>query len=444
MSNNAAVCPGGGEIGRAQALQARACGLAPTVDMNPVLLKPETDTGAQLIVRGQVVGHAVAGAYQRRKGELLDVVLESFRRVGDGADLVLVEGAGSASEVNLREGDIANMGFAEAARVPVVLIGDIDRGGVIASLVGTKHVIGPLDAAHIKGYLINKFRGDVALFKGGIATIDRETGWPCFGIIPWIGAARALPSEDTVVLDRDPRAEGGKIKIVVPLLSRIANFDDFDPLRLEPSVTLEIVPPGRALPGDAHLIVLPGSKSTMGDLAFFRAQGWDVDLAAHVRRGGCVLGICAGMQMLGREIADPDGIEGKSGSVSGLGYLDIATVMQNDKTLREVEGRDVATGRPMRGYEMHVGRTSGPGLSRPMLDLGGRPDGAVSANGRIAGCYVHGLFASDEFRAAFLAALSPGAASGLAYEARVEVLLDEIADVLERSVDLDGLLKIAG
>lgn len=444
MSNNAAVCPGGGEIGRAQALQARACGILPSVDMNPVLLKPETDTGAQLIVRGQVAGRAVAGSYQRQKGELLDTVLESFRRIGDGADLVLVEGAGSASEVNLRAGDIANMGFAEAAQVPVVLVGDIDRGGVIASLVGTKSVIGPTDAQRVKGYLINKFRGDARLFDGGLKAIEGATGWRCLGVVPWIGAARLLPSEDTIVLDGPSKSSGGTIKIVVPLLSRIANFDDLDPLRLEPNVDLVLVPPGKALPGDAHLVVLPGSKSTIGDLLFLRAQGWDVDLAAHIRRGGRVLGICAGLQMLGRKIADPRGLDGKAGEAPGLGYLDIETIMEPDKALREVTGRDRATGAALRGYEMHVGRMSGAGLGQPMLDLGGRPDGAVSTDGRVAGCHVHGLFASDEFRSALLTSLAPGAASGLAYEATVERLLDEIADTIERNVDLDALLEIAG
>jgi adenosylcobyric acid synthase len=443
MSNNAAVCPGGGEIGRAQALQARACGVVPTVDMNPVLLKPETDTGAQLVVRGQAAGRAVAGSYRDRRGELLDIVLESYRRVAADADLVLIEGAGSASEVNLRQGDIANMGFAEAAGVPVILVGDIDRGGVIASLVGTKSVVGPKDAARVKGYLINKFRGDLSLFDDGLLAIDQATGWTCFGVVPWMTAARQLPSEDTVVLDAPAALASSDIKIAVPLLSRIANFDDFDPLRLEPGVGLEMVPPGRALPGDARLIVLPGSKSTIGDLAFLRAQGWDVDIAAHLRRGGFVLGICAGMQMLGRRIADLDGVEGPPGEVAGLGYLDIETVMAPEKALRNVAGRDIATGARIAGYEMHVGRTAGAGLARPMLDLGGRTDGAVSADGRVGGCYVHGLFASDEFRAAYLAGLGRRGGSGLAYEATVERLLDDIADGIERAVDLDGLLKLA-
>jgi adenosylcobyric acid synthase len=443
MSNNAAVCPGGGEIGRAQALQARACGVAPTVDMNPVLLKPETDTGAQLVVRGQAAGRAVAGRYRERRGELLDIVLESFRRVSADADLVLVEGAGSASEINLRQGDIANMGFAEAAGVPVILVGDVDRGGVIASIVGTKTVVGPEDGARVRGFLINKFRGDLSLFDDGLKAIEQATNWPCFGVVPWMTAARQLPSEDTVVLDAPAAGTTGRIKIAMPLLSRIANFDDFDPLKLESDVELEIVPPGRALPGDARLVILPGSKSTIGDLAFLRAQGWDVDIAAHLRRGGRVLGICAGMQMLGRRIADPEGIEGPPGEVAGLGYLDIETAMAPEKALRTVAGRDVETGAKIVGYEMHVGRTTGSGLSRPMLDLHGRTDGAMSADGRIAGCYVHGLFASDEFRAAFLANLGRRGGVGLAYEATVERLLDEIADTMERTVDLDGLFKLA-
>ncbi|MDE1146764.1 MAG: cobyric acid synthase [Azospirillaceae bacterium] len=444
MSNNAAVTPDGGEIGRAQALQARACGVAPSVDMNPVLLKPQTDVGAQLVLRGRVLGNAEAAAYQRRKGELLPAVLESFDRLRAQCDLVVVEGAGSPAETNLRAGDIANMGFARAAGVPVVLAGDIDRGGVIASLVGTHQVLDAEDRAQIRGFLINKFRGDARLFDKGVTEIEARTHWPCFGVLPHQKAASRLPAEDGMDLARWARAAGGgALRIAVPMLSRIANFDDLDPLRLEPGVTVEMVPPGRPLPGDAHGVILPGSKATLADLAFFRAQGWDIDLAGHVRRGGWVLGLCGGYQMLGRTVADPDGIEGPPGTAAGLGYLDVETVLAPAKTLRAVTGRDTRTGAALTGYEMHLGVTQGPDRARPLLHLdGGGDEGAVSLDGRIAGTYVHGLFGHDAQRAAWLARW--GASSALdSYDGTVDAALDELAEAAERHLDLDALWAIS-
>ncbi len=449
MSNNAAVTCEGGEIGRAQALQARACGLRPTVDMNPVLLKPQSDTGAQVVVRGSVRGNAAAREYQRLKPELLPAVLESFARLAAGVDLVLVEGAGSPAEVNLRPGDIANMGFAEAARVPVALVGDVDRGGAIAAIVGTLALLGGRERALVRGYVVNKFRGDVGLFEGAHAVIARHAadlavpGLESFGVVPWFDEAWRLPAEDAVALERLAPARGGAIKVAVPRLARIANFDDLDPLHLEPDVSVDIVGPGRALPGDADLVLLPGSKSTLADLAFLREQGWDVDIKAHVRRGGHVLGICAGYQMLGTRISDPEGREGRPGGVPGLGLLDVRSEIAGDKTLAVRTGTELATGKEVRGYEMHMGRTTGPGLARPMLDLGGRMDGAVSADGRVAGCYVHGLFASDRFRHAYLARLRDRAASGVAYEAEVESALDALAGHLAAALDLDRMLEVA-
>ena len=309
MSNNAAVTADGGEIGRAQALQARACGVVPSIHMNPVLLKPETETGAQVVVQGKRLTTARARDYLKLKPRLLDAVLDSYTRLASDADIVLVEGAGSPAEINLRQGDIANMGFAEAADVGVVLIGDIDRGGVIAQIAGTKAVLEPSDAARIKGFLINKFRGDVGLFEEGRLAIGSHTGWADFGVIPWFSNAHKLPAEDAADMRHNSMA--GRIKIAVLLISRIANFDDIDPLRLEPDVDLVMVEPGSPIPGDCALVILPGAKSTIGDLEFLREQGWDIDLYAHVRRGGRVLGICGGYQMLGRKIADPDGIEGR-------------------------------------------------------------------------------------------------------------------------------------
>jgi adenosylcobyric acid synthase len=440
MSNNAAVAADGGEIGRAQALQARAARVAPSVHMNPVLLKPEGETGAQVVVQGKRFAAMRAVEYARRKGELLPRVLESFAQVSKGADLVLVEGAGSLAEVNLRAGDIANMGFAEAADVPVVLVADIERGGVIASLVGTHAVLPVGERARIEGFIVNKFRGDPALFDSGRAAIAARTGWPSLGVVPWFDSARDLPAEDSVDLaERETR--GGRVTIAVPMLPRIANFDDLDPLRLEPSVSVRLVRPGEALPV-VDLVLLPGSKSTISDLAVLRTQGWDVDIRAHVRRGGRVLGLCGGFQMLGRRISDPEGVEGIAVSVDGLGLLDVETVLAADKTTTPVLGRHVGGGEAVIGYEIHIGRTFGPDCARPLFDLGGRTDGATSVDGKVAGSYVHGIFASDEFRRAFLAGLG-AAATGESYEVRVEAALDGLAAHLERHVDCDALLAIA-
>lgn len=440
MSNNAAVTADGGEIGRAQALQALACGLAPVIDMNPVLLKPETDIGAQVIVQGQRVATLKARDYGKHKATLLPAVLDSFHRLAQGRDLIIVEGAGSPAEVNLRAGDIANMGFAAAAGVPVVLIGDIDRGGVIAQMVGTHAVLPDDDLAFIRGYAINKFRGDPTLFADGMDIITARTGWTPLGIIPWFADAWKLPAED--VMDIRSR-KGGAIRIAVPRLNRIANFDDLDPLSGTPGVSVEIIEAGRPLPADADLVILPGSKSTIADLAHFRAQGWDIDLAAHIRRGGHVLGICGGYQMLGQTIADPDGIEGPARSVAGLGHLDVATVMQPHKRLALSQAVYRATGDKVSGYEIHMGDTTGPDCARAWLSLDGRGEGAASPNGRIMGCYLHGLFSADAFRSAFFAQLGkPVAAYG--YDAQVETTLDALADHLEQHLDIDALLTLAG
>jgi adenosylcobyric acid synthase len=441
MSNNAAVTVDGGEIGRAQALQARAAGRDPVVDMNPVLLKPETDTGAQVIVQGQRFATLKARDYGRAKATLMPKVLESFARLAAGVDLVIVEGAGSPAEINLRAGDIANMGFAEAADVPVVLVGDIDRGGVIAQLVGTHAVLPDADRARIKGFLINKFRGDVQLFDEGMDEIVKRTGWAPLGVLPWFSEAWRLPAED--VMDLATPRTGGGVRIAVPRLNRIANFDDLDPLSAEPGVSVEIVEPGHALPGDAALVLIPGTKSTIADLAAFRANGWDIDLAAHVRRGGHVLGLCGGYQMLGREIADPDGIEGPAGRVPGLGHLDVVTRLAPAKTLALTEARHIASGDRVSGYEIHLGVTEGPDRARAWLDVAGRPEGAASADGRVRGTYLHGLFASDGFRRTYLAGLG-AAVSGLGYDDGVDRTLDALAAHIEAHVDLDRLLALAG
>ena len=443
MSNNAAVTAEGGEIGRAQALQARACKVAASVHMNPVLLKPQSEIGAQIVLQGKVFGQCKARDYRALKPQLMPAVLESFGKLSAEADLVLVEGAGSPAEINLREGDIANMGFAEAADVPVLLVGDIDRGGVIASIVGTMKLLPDAEAARIKGYLINKFRGDPALFEDGLAAIERATGLASLGVVPWFDRAHLLPAEDAVALNGYHARAEGEIRIAVPRLPRIANFDDLDPLRAEPDVRVDLVEPGQPLPPDADLILLPGSKSTIGDLAALRAAGWDIDLKAHVRRGGKVLGLCGGYQMLGTRLDDPDGTEGPAGAVEGLGLLGVETVLGGDKALVEVTGTELESGSRLRGYEMHIGRTSGADCARPMLDLGGRADGAVSEDGRVMGTYVHGLFVDDGFRHAFLNRLKPRGESGIAYEAQVERVLDELADHLERHADTQRILDLA-
>jgi adenosylcobyric acid synthase len=443
MSNNAAVTQDGGEIGRAQALQARAARRAPAIDMNPVLLKPQGAAGSQVVVQGRVAGQALAREYQAWKPRLMPLVLESFARLRETADLVLIEGAGSAAEINLRANDIANMGFARAVGAPVVLVGDIDRGGVIAQLVGCAAVLEPEDLAMVEGFIVNKFRGDPSLFDDGMRYIAERTGWRALGLVPFFPEANRLPAEDAFGLQGGESSGRGAVKIVVPLLPNISNFDDFDPLKAEPGVSVVFTPPGSPLPGDARLVILPGSKATIADLAAFRAQGWHIDLAAHLRRGGRVLGICGGYQMLGATIADPDGVEGPPGETEGLGLLDVTTVLGRQKRLEFAHGRGVADGAPFQGYEMHMGVTAGPDCGRPVLSFAdGRMDGASSADGLVSGVYVHGLFADDAQRAGWLRRLD-AAPSELLYEARIEQTLDALAEHCARHIDLDGLLELA-
>ncbi|WP_337996480.1 cobyric acid synthase [Oleispirillum naphthae] len=444
MSNNAAVTPEGGEIGRAQALQAKACGVPPSVEMNPVLLKPQTDIGAQVVVRGQMRGSASAREFFSAKAALMPEILQSFRSLEAQCDIVLIEGAGSAAEVNLRANDIANMGFAEAADVPVVLIGDIDRGGVIASLVGSHVLISESERARIAGYLINKFRGDVSLFDPAIEAIRARTGMGCLGVVPWFADAAKLPAEDAMTLEnRDFSRKGGRIVAAVPRISRIANFDDLDPLAAEPDVDVIFVQSGEPIPADATVVILPGSKATRADLEVIRTEGWDIDIAAHVRRGGFLVGLCAGFQSLGTTVSDPDGIEGPPGDTPGLGYLDLATSMRGKKVLREVAGHDHWSDSDIAGYEMHVGETTGPGLDTPWVTLGNTAVGAIDASGRVMGCYIHGIFASDGFRAAFLRHIAGSDRSAVEYDKLVETTLDKLADHMEAHTDIDAILKAA-
>lgn len=440
MSNNAAVTADGGEIGRAQALQALASGRDPIVDMNPVLLKPESETGSQVIVQGKRMATVKARDYTALKPSLLAPVMDSFQRLKSQVDLVIVEGAGSPAEVNLRHGDIANMGFACAADVPVILVGDIDRGGVIAQIVGTQAVLDPSDNAMIAGFIINKFRGDVSLFDDGYALIAQRTGWRGFGVVPFFNQASRLPAEDALDL---PNTRGtGAIKIACLALSRIANFDDLDPLAQEPGISLSMIKAGQAIPGDTDLVIIPGSKSTRGDLTYLRQQGWDIDLAAHARRGGRILGICGGYQMLGHWVRDPNGIEGPAGDSQGLDLLDVETRMTPDKHLTRVTATHVASNLPIDGYEIHIGRTHGPDCTRPFAQINGTPEGAISPNGRIIGSYLHGMFSDDAFRQAFLADFG-AAPSSYGYSADVDTVLDALAAHLEQHLDVAGLLALA-
>ncbi len=443
MSNNAAVTVDGGEIGRAQALQARAARVEATVHMNPVLLKPETTTGAQVIVQGKRVASMAAREYFRNRLQYMPAILDSFRRLAAEADLVMVEGAGSPGEINLRQGDLANMGFAEAANLPAVLIGDIHRGGVIASIAGTFDILPPEDRVRLKAFLINKFHGDPDLFSEGRSFLEQRTGTPCLGVVPHFADARALPAEDAVALEETLASSSNGTRISVLRLPRIANFDDLDPLRLEPGVTLTFVHPGEPIPADSRLVIIPGSKSTVSDLAALRREGWDIDLMAHVRRGGLVLGLCGGYQILGRKISDPQGLEGDAASVDGLGLLDAETTLLPDKTLTRATGTHVPTGASVDGYEIHLGQTAGPDCGRPFALLGGRPDGAISPSGQVMGTYLHGCFGSDEFRTKFLKSLGVQA-SDLRFEQTVEQTLDALAAHLEAHLDLDLLLSLAG
>jgi adenosylcobyric acid synthase len=487
MSNNAAVTADGGEIGRAQALQARAARRAPLADMNPVLLKPESERGAQVIIQGKRRATLSAREYFRRRHEFMHHVLESLARLARRADLIIVEGAGSPAEINLRAGDIANMGFARAVGAPVVLTGDIHRGGVIAALIGTLEVLDENDAALIRALLINNFHGDPALFTEGRRYLETRARRPVLGIIPHFPAAHLLPAEDSLALAGHgaPRsvtttatadARDRRLRIAVPRLPRIANFDDLDPLRAEPGVDVEIIPPGRPLPAMADLILLPGSKNTRSDLDFLRAEGWDIDILAHVRRGGRVLGICGGFQMLGRRIRDPGGLEGPPGETAGLALLDVETELAPRKTTRRVLAEHLATGTIIRAYEIHLGRTQGPGCAQPFARIkrgpdpfvehcmheashrpprtaaprmpegeasnAWQPDGAVSPDGRVHGTYLHGAFESDAFRRAWLELLGAGAGD-FSHAALVERILDELAAHVAEHVDTKTLLSLA-
>ncbi|SHL13519.1 cobyric acid synthase [Halomonas caseinilytica] len=432
MALNSAVTPEGGEIGRSTALQALASGLAPHTDMNPVLLKPETDRGAQVILDGWVHGHMDALDYHAFKRQARETVLSAWERLTSCHDLVIAEGAGSPAEINLRQNDIANMGFAEAVDCPVWLVADIDRGGVFAQLVGTLELLSDSERARTRGFVINRFRGDLALLEPGLDWLTGHTGKPVFGVLPHLNGL-LLDAEDGLGLT-ESAAEAPGLRVVVPALPRISNHTDLDALRLHPRVELTLVGPGRAIP-PADVILLPGSKSTASDLAWLRREGWEAQIRHHLRYGGRVLGICGGFQMLGEEIEDSQGVEGEAGTTPGLGLLPMRTRMVAGKQLRTVRGTLADDDVMVSGYEIHNGVSEGPALDRPLLDLEGRPDGAVSADGQVLGTYVHGLFDEAPAAAALLAMLGltgEGAAVDLA--AHRERQLDRLADTLEANL----------
>jgi adenosylcobyric acid synthase len=442
MALNSAVTFDGGEIGRAQAVQAQAAGLAPHTDMNPVLLKPNSDTGAQVIIHGRAIGNMHAVAYHDYKQVARAAVLESHARLAAQYPVVMVEGAGSPAEINLRAGDIANMGFAEAVDCPVLLIADIDKGGVFAHLVGTLALLSESEQARVKGFVINRFRGDIALLQPGLDWLEQRTGKPVLGVLPYLMDFH-LEAEDAVqVLQPDKERE--VLRVAVPVLQRISNHTDFDPLRLHPQVDLQFVGPGQAIP-PADLIILPGSKSVRADLARLREHGWDAAITRHLRYGGKVLGICGGLQMLGTRIDDPHGLEGPAGSSAGLGLLDYATVLEPEKQLRNVRGRLALGDLPVSGYEIHAGVSSGPALATPAVRLDdGRADGAISADDQVMATYLHGLFEAPAACAALLAWAGLREARQVDYHARRERDIERLADLVEAHLDTRLLRELCG
>ncbi len=442
MALNSAVTADGGEIGRAQAVQAMACGIAPHTDMNPILLKPNSDVGAQVIIQGQALGNMDALDYHDYKQTARSAVFASYERLRAQYEHVIVEGAGSPAEINLRHNDIANMGFAEGADCPVILVADIDRGGVFAHIVGTLALLSASEQARIKGFVINRFRGDLALLQPGLEWLAQHTGKPVLGVLPYLQNLH-LEAEDAITVAQSAKYQH-PLRINVAVMPRISNHTDFDPLRLHPQVDLRFVPPGKE-PTPCDLIILPGSKSVRADLLWLRAHGWEQALARHLRYGGKILGICGGFQMLGRWLHDPLGLEGEPGSSAGLGWLDMETTLAPNKQLRNVRGHFHADGAGISGYEIHAGCTTGPALTRPLLVLDHGTDGAISDDGQVMGTYVHGLFESADACDTLLAwaglhdAQTPDYADLRARE------LDRLADTIEQHIDtgqLDALLGV--
>lgn len=441
MALNSAVTVDGGEIGRAQATQARAAGIEPHTDMNPVLLKPNTDVGAQVIVNGRAIGEMNARDYHAYKPKVMQAVLAAHARLAERHDVILVEGAGSPAEINLREHDIANMGFAEAVDCPVLLVGDIDRGGVFAHLAGTLALLSDSERERVRGMIINRFRGDVSLLEPGLRWLEKHTGKPVVGVLPYMEKL-FLPAEDGLSRAEAQELEQARLRVIVPVLPRISNHTDFDPLRLHPQVDFQYVGPGQAIP-PADLIILPGSKSVRSDLAWLREHGWTGAIQRHLRYGGRVLGICGGYQMLGQSLEDPHGLEGDPGMASGLGLLDVNTVLEKEKQLHRVSGRLCLDDAVVRGFEIHAGTTTGPALQRPAAWLDGRADGACSEDGQVMGSYLHGLFDHPDACDALLRWAGLETARTPDFDTLYEAGIDRVADALRDHLDLallDGLL----
>jgi len=444
MALNSAVTVDGGEIGRAQAAQARAAGIEAHTDMNPVLLKPASDTGAQVIIQGRAIGDMEARGYHDYKQVAREAVMESFHRLQERYEYIIVEGAGSPAEVNLRDGDIANMGFAEAADVPVVLVADIDRGGVFAHLVGTLELLSESERRRVRGFIINRFRGDLALLQPGLDWLEARTDKPVLGVIPYLHGLH-IEAEDGLQQQAQTLGEGERLKVVVPVIPRISNHTDFDPLRLHPQVDLHMLLPGEA-PPPADLVILPGSKSVGDDLAWLRDHGWEEYLLRHLRYGGKLLGICGGYQMLGRAIHDPHGVEGQAGSSEGFGLLALETTLQQEKQLHRVSGRLAMDAAAVEGYEIHMGTSSGEALRSPLLRLeDGRLDGACSDDGQVAGTYLHGLFDHPHACDSLLrwAGLQTGETHS-DYRELLEEHIDRLADTLEQHLDLEKAMPLLG
>ncbi|MBD2858677.1 cobyric acid synthase [Spongiibacter sp. KMU-158] len=438
MALNSAVTAEGGEIGRAQAVQARACGLAPHTDMNPVLLKPNSDSGAQVIIHGKALSNMEAADYHDYKKRAMNAVLDSHYRLCQQYDWIIVEGAGSPAEINLREGDIANMGFAEAVDCPVILIADIDRGGIFAHFIGTVVLLSQTEQQRIKGFVVNRFRGDIGLLQSGLDWLEERSQKPVLGVIPYLHDLH-LEAEDAISTAQQKGEI--KLKLIVPVFTRISNHTDFDALRQHPNVSLEFIGKGQTLP-PCDLIILPGTKNTRQDLAFLRENSWDKDIEKHLRYGGKVMGICGGFQMLGNAVHDPFAIEGEAGSSAGLGYLDFETTLQAEKTLRQASGNFIDGQACVTGYEIHAGESTGPALNDPLLDLGSHKDGAISADGQVLGSYLHGIFDHSEAREHLLKWAGMSDAPDFNYDALIETNLDRLADCLEQSLDIEALLEL--
>ncbi|EIQ1512343.1 cobyric acid synthase [Vibrio parahaemolyticus] len=439
MALNSAVTKDGGEIGRAQAVQAQACNIEPTVHMNPVLIKPNSDTGAQIILQGKALSNMDAASFHDYKKVAMNTVLDSFSKLTKEFDSIMIEGAGSPAEINLREGDIANMGFAEAADVPVIIVADIDRGGVFAHLYGTLALLSESEQTRVKGFVINRFRGDIRLLQSGLDWLEEKTGKPVLGVLPYLHGLN-LEAEDAITAQQELNSEV-KLNVVVPVLTRISNHTDFDVLRLNPDINLRYAGKGEKI-DKADLIILPGTKSVRDDLAYLKSQGWDKDILRHIRLGGKVMGICGGYQMLGKTIDDPDGVEGEPGSSEGLGLLNVHTVLTGSKQLTKTEAVLNLNNQKakVKGYEIHVGRSQVLDEQPLKLDNGER-DGAISECGQIMGTYLHGCFDEAEALNLITEWVNGTQVKQQDFEVLKEQGINRIADAIEQHMNLDFLFK---